>query len=469
MRSPAHSRGGTRRRAGAGLPAARAVRGASLHDARSGRSARRRAATGGAWADVAPALGVDAAHLERAHQVHGASVVVRRAGDPPGGDAPLPQADILVSDDPSIVLAIQTADCVPLLIADRRTGAVAAAHAGWRGLAAGVPGSRSQALARAFGTARPISSRRSGPRSAPRATKSGDAMCGEHFEQTRVLRRRSSRAGFCRARAPATGSSTAGRRRAINWKRRGVPADLHRVVHGGDPDFCAPTVATESRRAASRATSTPAAALQQRLDAERASSRLRAQRRVRRRVHSGVREAVGVGVLLAADVLEGDARRSRARACAPGRAAAAGPRSSPCSCRASAAPAAANRIARAACGGRGAAPTRAPRAAPRYSATLLVATPIDSANSSISLPSGCSMRTPKPAGPGIAARAAVDVRDDRPGRARRAGRGQLAGACLRRARRAKPAGAVASAPPLRSTGSGCSDRTAGSSRCGGSC
>src|SRR5579862_3092442 len=38
---------------------------------------------------------------------------------------------------------------------------------------------------------------------------------------------------------------------------------------------------------------------------------------------------------------------------------------------------------------------------PRYSATLLVATPIDPLNSSTSVPSGCSMRTPYPAGPGL--------------------------------------------------------------------
>jgi purine-nucleoside/S-methyl-5'-thioadenosine phosphorylase / adenosine deaminase len=105
-----------------------------------------------AWADVASALGVDAAHLQRAHQVHGASVVVRRAGDPPRGDGPLPHADIIVSDDPAIVLSIQAADCVPLLIADRRTGAIAAAHAGWRGMVARVPEVAVQALSREFGS-----------------------------------------------------------------------------------------------------------------------------------------------------------------------------------------------------------------------------------------------------------------------------------------------------------------------------
>jgi YfiH family protein len=105
-----------------------------------------------AWAAVANALGVSAANLERAHQVHGASVIVHRAGDPPRGEAPLADADILISNDPATVVSIQTADCVPLLFADRRTGAVGAAHAGWRGLAARVPEAAMKALAREFGS-----------------------------------------------------------------------------------------------------------------------------------------------------------------------------------------------------------------------------------------------------------------------------------------------------------------------------
>jgi hypothetical protein len=104
------------------------------------------------WQPVAAALGVET-QLARIHQVHGAAVVVRRAGDAArSAGEPLPEADILISDDPSLALAIQTADCVPLLIADRVTGAVAAAHAGWRGLAAGVPGVTVAAFARELGS-----------------------------------------------------------------------------------------------------------------------------------------------------------------------------------------------------------------------------------------------------------------------------------------------------------------------------
>ena len=105
-----------------------------------------------AWEAVGRSLGVDAGHLCRAHQVHGVSVAVRRTGDPECGGQPRAEADIIVSDDPARVLAIQTADCVPLLVADRRTGAVAAAHAGWKGMAAGVPRSTIAALAREFGS-----------------------------------------------------------------------------------------------------------------------------------------------------------------------------------------------------------------------------------------------------------------------------------------------------------------------------
>jgi len=100
-----------------------------------------------AWAEVAAALDRP---IVRVHQVHGADFLIRRAED-----APLtarPDADIIVSNDPAVAIAIQTADCVPILIADRRTGAVAAAHAGWRGLASGVPRVTVEALAREFGS-----------------------------------------------------------------------------------------------------------------------------------------------------------------------------------------------------------------------------------------------------------------------------------------------------------------------------
>lgn len=102
------------------------------------------------WADVAAAMEVDARHLARLHQVHGAAVVVAGAD----GRGPLPQADVQLTDQADLALAVQTADCLPILLADARTGAVCAAHAGWRGLAARVPEVAVGALVQQFG-ARP--------------------------------------------------------------------------------------------------------------------------------------------------------------------------------------------------------------------------------------------------------------------------------------------------------------------------
>lgn len=105
---------------------------------------------GEGWGEVAAAMAVDPADLARLHQVHGASAIVVDRG----ARAPWPPADIHATGDASVALAVQTADCLPILLADPRTGAVCAAHAGWRGLAARVPEVAVGALARQFG-ARP--------------------------------------------------------------------------------------------------------------------------------------------------------------------------------------------------------------------------------------------------------------------------------------------------------------------------
>lgn len=100
---------------------------------------------------IAAAIGVTRHNLAQARQVHGASVheVWSRARE-----TPAPDADILISKDPSAAIAVRVADCVPLLMADPRSGAVAAAHAGWRGMAAGVPRLTVTELVSTFGASR---------------------------------------------------------------------------------------------------------------------------------------------------------------------------------------------------------------------------------------------------------------------------------------------------------------------------
>jgi len=106
------------------------------------------------WIEVADAAGVELAHLDRLHQVHGAAAVVRRKGSEHAdlGEGALDEADIFVTDDPARAITIRVADCQPILVVDQRTRAVAAAHAGWRGLAARVPRVTVEHLAAEYGS-----------------------------------------------------------------------------------------------------------------------------------------------------------------------------------------------------------------------------------------------------------------------------------------------------------------------------
>jgi YfiH family protein len=69
------------------------------------------------------------------HQVHGGTVIDIPRGSPFESD---PKADAMVSDDQTRILAVRVADCVPVLLAGGDGTRVAAVHAGWRGVIAGV-------------------------------------------------------------------------------------------------------------------------------------------------------------------------------------------------------------------------------------------------------------------------------------------------------------------------------------------
>lgn len=104
------------------------------------------------WTPLAASLGVPQPALLRLRQVHGRTVVTVRAGEARPSVVEPPEADALVAADPACALAVRGADCVPVLLADRRTGAVGAAHAGWRGTAAGTAVAAVTAMTEAFGT-----------------------------------------------------------------------------------------------------------------------------------------------------------------------------------------------------------------------------------------------------------------------------------------------------------------------------
>jgi YfiH family protein len=100
------------------------------------------------YEQLAAVLGVE--HVATLTQVHGAAVSIVRQGAPAARHRP--EADALVSKEPDVAIAVRAADCVPLLMADRITGAVAAVHAGWRGTAARAAVAALNAMEREYGT-----------------------------------------------------------------------------------------------------------------------------------------------------------------------------------------------------------------------------------------------------------------------------------------------------------------------------
>jgi len=99
-------------------------------------------------------------------QVHGATVVEAAASPRPR------EADASFTRTPGRVCAVMAADCMPVLLADDAGGVVAAAHAGWRGMGAGVL----EATVHAMGV--PPRSLRAwmGPAIGPRAYEVGDEV-----------------------------------------------------------------------------------------------------------------------------------------------------------------------------------------------------------------------------------------------------------------------------------------------------
>ena len=92
------------------------------------------------------AVGFDPAMLYQASQVHGARVLVA-GGDPHAMRTE--EADALVafaSAERALTVGVRVADCTPVLVADRETGAVAAIHAGWRGVVAHIVGAGVNAM-----------------------------------------------------------------------------------------------------------------------------------------------------------------------------------------------------------------------------------------------------------------------------------------------------------------------------------
>ena len=98
------------------------------------------------WANrgrAAAAIGLDLKQMAGLYQVHSPRCVIVTHPNP---YTDRPQADAHVTALTGIGLAILTADCLPILFCDSKTGVIGAAHAGWRGALAGVIGATVSAM-----------------------------------------------------------------------------------------------------------------------------------------------------------------------------------------------------------------------------------------------------------------------------------------------------------------------------------
>jgi polyphenol oxidase len=122
---------------------------------------------------AAKSLGLDPARVVWMNQVHGADVVVVSE---PWGKQPVPRVDAVVTAERGLALAVLTADCTPVLLADPVAGIAAAAHAGRPGMVAGVVPAALRAMTEL------------GADPARIVARTGPAVCGKCYEVPEEMR-----------------------------------------------------------------------------------------------------------------------------------------------------------------------------------------------------------------------------------------------------------------------------------------
>ncbi|MEU5309749.1 peptidoglycan editing factor PgeF [Streptomyces sp. NPDC021562] len=122
---------------------------------------------------AAKSLGLDPGQVVWMNQVHGNDVAVV---DEPWGDRPVPEVDAIVTARRGLALAVLTADCTPVLLADPVAGIAAAAHAGRPGMVAGVVPAAVRAMAEL------------GADPARIVARTGPAVCGRCYEVPETMR-----------------------------------------------------------------------------------------------------------------------------------------------------------------------------------------------------------------------------------------------------------------------------------------
>ncbi|WP_112466559.1 peptidoglycan editing factor PgeF [Streptomyces triticisoli] len=123
---------------------------------------------------AAGSLGLDPARVVWMNQVHGADVAV--VDGPWPATAGIPSVDAIVTGQRGLALAVLTADCVPVLLADPVAGVVAAVHAGRPGMVAGVVPAAVRAMAG------------HGAEPARIVARTGPSVCGRCYEVPEAMR-----------------------------------------------------------------------------------------------------------------------------------------------------------------------------------------------------------------------------------------------------------------------------------------
>jgi YfiH family protein len=156
---------------------------------------------------AAKSLGLDAARVVWMNQVHGADVAV---ADAPWGETPVPEVDAIVTSRRGLALAVLTADCTPVLLADPVAKIAAAAHAGRPGMVAGVVPAAVRAMMELGADPSRI------------VARTGPAVCGRCYEVPEAMRAEVS------AVEPAAHSETSWGTPAVDVTA-GVHAQLERL------------------------------------------------------------------------------------------------------------------------------------------------------------------------------------------------------------------------------------------------
>lgn len=156
---------------------------------------------------AAKSLGLDPARVVWMNQVHGPDVAVV---DEPWGEKPVPRVDAVVTVRRGLALAVLTADCTPVLLADPVAGVAAAAHAGRPGMVAGVVPAAVRAMMEL------------GAEPSRIVARTGPAVCGRCYEVPEVMRAEVS------AVEPAAHSETSWGTPAVDVTA-GVHAQLERL------------------------------------------------------------------------------------------------------------------------------------------------------------------------------------------------------------------------------------------------